>query len=336
MDDLLPHDPATAGGFHISLIVRFRVSPFPLLRGISRLGPINENPMDIVVRHTTRYRYVGAVTLERHRLMLRPRDSFDLRILRTGLIVHPAAQLSWTHDMYGNSITWASFLEPAQELLVDSELVLRRYDPASPVPAPAPWRTGAPIAYSEQEQFVLHPFIAPATSDDHLTVTDFAEETVRALTQETGHPLFALSTGIHRRLQYQMRFEEGTQEPAATLSLGTGSCRDYAWLFIECARRLGYAARFVTGYLHNLGGAGAPLIASVGYSHAWAEVYVPGDGWIEFDPTNLLVADRQLIRIAVTRTPAEASPVLGSFIGAPQAAAPDVVVSITQAEFPED
>lgn len=293
--------------------------------------------MDIVVRHTTRYRYVGTVTLERHRLMLRPRDSFDLRILSTGLIVDPPAQLIWTHDMYGNSITWASFQEPAQELLVDSELVLRRYDPASPVPAPAPWRSGAPIAYSDQEQFVLHPFIAPATSDDQLGVRDFAEEAVRTLTQETGHPLFALSTGIHRRLEYRMRFEQGTQEPCDTLSLGTGSCRDYAWLFIESARRLGYAARFVTGYLHNLGSADEPLTApSVGYSHAWAEVYVPGDGWIEFDPTNLLVADRQLIRVAVTRTPAEASPVLGSFIGAPQVAAPDVLVSITAAEFPED
>lgn len=292
--------------------------------------------MDIVVRHTTRYRYQSPVTLGQHRLMLRPRDSFDLRILSTGLTVSPPAQLSWSHDMYGNSITWATFAEPTQELLVDSELVLRRYDPTGPVPAPGPWRSGAPIAYSEQEQFVLHPFIAPATADDHLCLRDFAEETVRTLTQETGHPLLALSAGIHRRLEYCLRFEEGTQEPCATLSLGTGSCRDYAWLLIESARRLGYAARFVTGYLHNLGTGPEPLTApSIGYSHAWAEVYVPGDGWIEFDPTNLLVADRQLIRVAVTRTPAEASPVLGSFTGEPQAVAPEVIVNITQTQVPD-
>jgi transglutaminase-like putative cysteine protease len=289
--------------------------------------------MDLNVRHITHYRYSGLVSLGRHRLMLRPRDSFDLRILRTGLTLTPEAELSWTHDVYGNSITWAVFPVMCEELIIDSELVLRRYQPTAPKPSPMPWRSGAPVAYSDDERIVLQPFTLPAAVDPEGVLHAFAETAAQNLTSEHGHPLMALAAQIHSRLFYQMRHEEGTQHPCDTLAKGTGTCRDYAWLFIECARRLGYAARFVTGYLHNVGAGQETLTApSIGFSHAWAEVYVPGDGWVEFDPTNLLVADRQLIRVAVTRTPPEASPVLGSFHGAPQLVVPEVSVVITGLE----
>lgn len=285
--------------------------------------------MDILIRHVTRYRYASPVTLGRHRLMLRPRDSFDLRLLRTGLLIEPHATLSWTHDVYGNSIAWATFEGACDELLIDSELALRRYQPTSPRPAPHPWRNGVPVAYSDDDRIALEPFIRQAAEDRDNALARFAEQAVAGLTREDGHPLMALAHHIHRTLAYQMRHEEGTQHPCDTLRSGTGSCRDYAWLFIECARRLGYAARFVTGYLHANGGEGFGLTApSIGFSHAWVEVYAPGDGWVEIDPTNLLVADRQLIRVAVTRTPAEASPVLGSFVGMPQQVAPEVEVTV--------
>lgn len=285
--------------------------------------------MDILIRHTTRYRYKSPVTLGRHRLMLRPRDSFDLRLLRTGLLIEPAATLNWTHDVYGNSITWARFEGPCSELLIDSELALRRYQPTSPRPASHPWRHGAPVAYSYNDRIVLAPFITQAAEDPGGRLSGYAEHAVANLTPEDGHPLLGLARQIHQSLTYQQRHEEGTQHPCDTLRTATGSCRDYAWLFIECARRLGYAARFVTGYLHANMDGGAMLAApGIGFSHAWAEVYVPGDGWVEIDPTNLLVADRQLIKVAVTRTPPEASPVLGSFTGAPQDVAPEVVVTV--------
>lgn len=290
--------------------------------------------MDIEIIHETTYSYGQAVTLGQHRLMLRPRDSYDMRIVRTGLTISPAATLSWMHDVYGNSVALASFAEPASELSIVSELVLRRYRPTAPAPANTPWMTGAPIAYNADERIVLAPFVTPVTEDDAGELKRFAEEAVRIGAQS--HPLLDLSAAIHGALTYRLRFEEGTQAPLDTLRQAGGSCRDYAWLFIECARRLGYAARFVTGYLHNVQRDGGGLTApSVGYSHAWAEIYVPGDGWIEFDPTNLLVADRQLIRIATTRTPAEAAPVSGSFTGPPQIPALNVSVAIREIALAE-
>jgi transglutaminase-like putative cysteine protease len=289
--------------------------------------------MDVLIRHTTRYRYAGPVKLGRHRLMLRPRDSFDMRLIRTGLTIEPGARLVWAHDVYGNSIAWAYFSDDAEELVIDSELLLRRYQPAAPKPASLPWLPGAPVAYGDDERVVLQPFITPATGDSNDEIGEFAQSSAGVLTAGTDHPLMALATGIHRALVYRIRHEEGTQTPVDTLRAGSGSCRDYAWLFIECARRLGYAARFVTGYLHSGRRTDQALTApSIGFSHAWAEVFVPGDGWVEFDPTNLLVADRQLVRVAVTRTPSEALPVLGSFTGKRQRVAPEVSVTVTAVE----
>jgi transglutaminase-like putative cysteine protease len=289
--------------------------------------------MDIQITHATRYRYLRPVRLGPHRLMLRPRDSFDVRLLRTGLTLSPPARLTWMHDAYSNSVAIATFDHETDELSIVSELVLRRYQPRGPQPATAPWRNGAAIAYSNDERLALAPYLAPVSADDHGETAQFAAGAVAAGRVGQGHPLLDLSAFIHDFLSYRMRFEEGTQVPLQTLETRTGSCRDYAWLFIECARHLGYAARFVTGYLHNVGMSdGASLIASVGFSHAWAEVYVPGDGWVEFDPTNLLVADRQLIRIAVTRTPGEASSVRGSFMGMPQVVQPEVSVVIRPAD----
>ena len=291
--------------------------------------------MDLRVRHSTRYLYGHDVTFGPHRLMLRPRDSFDMRIINTSLTIQPNASVGWMHDVYGNSIAIATFLQPGQTLLIDSELVLRRYGSITPKAAAEPWRGGAPIAYNLDEFMVLSPFITPALTDPQGKLAAFAANCVSASGGSTGHPLLDLSNAIHGALAYSMRFEEGTLMPLDTLARGSGTCRDYAWLFIECARHLGYAARFVSGYLHNfpLDDHWSPveiMAASVGYSHAWAEVYVPGDGWVEFDPTNALVGDHHLIRVAVTRTPGEASPVSGSFEGLPGTAPPEVTVTIEQ------
>ena len=289
--------------------------------------------MDIQITHATHYRYQRPVQLGPHRLMLRPRDSFDVRLLRTGLTLSPPAHLTWMHDAYSNSVAIATFEQETDRLSIVSELVLRRYQPRGPQPTDAPWRNGAAIAYSNDERLVLAPYLVPVSADDHGETAQFAANAVASGRAGQGHPLLDLSAYIHDCLNYRMRFEEGTQTPLQTLGSLSGSCRDYAWLFIECARHLGYAARFVTGYLHNVAMSNpVALTASLSFSHAWAEVYVPGDGWVEFDPTNLLVADRQLIRVAVTRTPGEASSVRGSFVGLPQIVQPEVSVVIRPAD----
>jgi transglutaminase-like putative cysteine protease len=132
---------------------------------------------------------------------------------------------------------------------------------------------------------------------------------------------------VHESFGYSARAEEGTQTPDETIARGAGTCRDFAWLMIESLRRFGYAARFVTGYLYspgNLNGAGA--------THAWCEVFLPDLGWIEFDPTNGLVESRDLIRVAATRTPGEASPMSGVLLGEPVEARLSVEVSVELAD----
>lgn len=269
--------------------------------------------MDLFIRHVTTYTYSVPVTFGPHRLMIRPRDSFDIRILDTRIDISPAANLQWMHDVYGNPVAIATFHEPSDRLEIASGLVLRRYASAFPSA-----RDGlkAPFAphYSDGERIVLQPFMAPASEDEDGALVTWIGE---ILADQSGDPdpLARLSNAIHSGFGYSVRFEEGTLAPGQTLAVRSGSCRDLAWLFIEAVRRLGYAARFVTGYLHNQGNDDPANRAAVGLTHAWAEVFVPGDGWVEFDPTNALVADPHLIRVAVARVPGDASPVAGSFTG---------------------
>jgi transglutaminase-like putative cysteine protease len=117
---------------------------------------------------------------------------------------------------------------------------------------------------------------------------------------------------------YAERHEQGTQTPSETLHKKAGACRDFAMVFIEAARYLGLGARFVSGYLYDPAldkGTATPATAA---THAWAEVYLPGAGWIEYDPTDVLIGGETLIRVAVTRDPAQAIPISGSYTGAPE------------------
>ena len=143
---------------------------------------------------------------------------------------------------------------------------------------------------------------------------DWARAFVRGNSTDTLALLKDLSAGVSKWINYQSREEEGTQSPTQTLDRGWGSCRDFAVLFVEAARSLGFGARIVSGYLYNpdqdtVGSGGA------GSTHAWAEVYVPGAGWITFDPTNRSVGGFNLIPVAVARDIRQAMPVAGSFVG---------------------
>ena len=118
--------------------------------------------------------------------------------------------------------------------------------------------------------------------------------------------LMRLNRTIHDGFEYQARDQGAAQEPSHTVRMGSGTCRDFAWLMVEALRRLGYAARFVTGYLYSPARSG---MRGAGATHAWCEVFLPDLGWTEFDPTNALVESPDLIPVAVTRTPAEAAPI---------------------------
>jgi transglutaminase-like putative cysteine protease len=265
------------------------------------------------VRHTTIYRYARPVRLGDHRLMLRPRDSHDLRLIETNLIFSPSASIRWLHDVFGNSIAIASFTESATELRIESRLRLETFAARQPAFQIAPEAVTYPFIYSADDRIDLGRLLDRQYPDPADRVGSWARGFVRSNPTDTLALLGDLNSGVAAWVSYQSRETEGTQTPAETLNRGYGSCRDFAVLFIEAARCLGFGARVVSGYLYNpsTGAMGA------GTTHAWADVYVPGSGWIAYDPTNGTIDSGDLIRVAVTRDISQAIPIAGSFVGTP-------------------
>jgi transglutaminase-like putative cysteine protease len=268
------------------------------------------------IRHRTRYVYDAPVTFGPHRLMIRPRDGHDMRILESSLLLRPAADVRWVFDTFGNSVALLTFGDPADELVIESELKVRRYAGDEPLPRIARHAGAYPVRYDPDDLIDLAPFLAQQFPADRLAIDGWIRSTLPELPAESADVLDRLAAVIHSGFAYGRREERGVQSPAATILLGRGTCRDFAVLFMEAARSLGFAARFVTGYLYDPGAdAGASTLSGGGSTHAWADVFIPGVGWIEFDPTNRIVAGRNLLRVAVTRTQTQALPVSGVFSG---------------------
>lgn len=244
--------------------------------------------------------------------MLRPRDAHDLWVDDAFLTITPSASLRWYFDTFGNSVAEATFDQTTDRLLIESELLLRRYTtdrrfrPSTAHVCPYPFR------YSKEEALDLSPFLGLENPED-APVLDRWLETIPSDPPGAAFPFLRnLSDVMNCSLGYSRREEMGTQTASQTITKGVGTCRDFAFLFIEASRRLGFAARFVTGYLNDAtDGADAPV--GGGATHAWADVFLPGEGWTEFDPTNRITTGNALIRIATTRTPSQASPISGSF-----------------------
>lgn len=275
--------------------------------------------MLLEVRHRTVYRYARPVEFGEHRLMSRPRDSHDLRLLETALTITPVAQVRWLHDVFGNSVAIASFSEPADELVFESSFKAEHYPAPEPALVLEPYAMRLPFAYAAEEVPDIGRTMERHYPDPQHRVDDWARALVAEAPDQTPLELLTrMATAIKRGFRYQAREEMGTQTPLETLDLGSGSCRDFALFMMEAARSLGLAARFVSGYLYdeNLLTAGAGVVGG-GATHAWMQVYLPGAGWVEFDPTNALVGGRNLIRVAVARDAAQAVPLGGSFTGAP-------------------
>jgi len=178
-----------------------------------------------------------------------------------------------------------------------------------------------PFEYSEEDRLALQPYLQPFYDDPNGALLSWA----KTFTQGRGRHrvgsrdvLVNMNRAIRDRCTYVPRFEEGVQTPQETLSLNSGTCRDFATLMIEAVRQLGYAARFVSGYLYSPAqDGGAAENVGAGATHAWVQVYLPGAGWIPFDPTNNLIGGTDLIRVGVARHAAFASPLSGSWRGAP-------------------
>ncbi len=239
-----------------------------------------------------------------------------MRILDSSLTVSPRADVHWAFDTFGNSVALLSFHEAASDLVIESELLLRRYGLDEPLARIERYAGAYPIQYDPDERIDLAPHMTTEFPQDADTVRDWINNVLPQLPGGSLQVLDSLSSAVHLGFQYIRREEEGVQTPAETLSLSSGTCRDFALLFMEAARILGFAARFVTGYLHdeNDMGDSAVALSGGGATHAWADIFVPGAGWVEFDPTNRIIASRNLIRVATTRTPNQALPVSGTFV----------------------
>ncbi|QFR32758.1 transglutaminase family protein [Ancylobacter sp. TS-1] len=270
----------------------------------------------LAVRHVTRYSYANPVVFQPHRLMLRPRDSHDLRLVGASLVLSPHANVRWVHDVFGNSVALVDFLEPASELTIESVLTIERFGSGGLVFELDESAQTYPFVYSSDDRIDLGRMLDCHYPDPGGELEAWAKGFVAGRSTDTMALLTDINNGIHQGFSYAMRHEEGTQSPQETLRLGTGSCRDFALLLIEAARALGFGARFVTGYLYDPALDGdSPAVVGAGATHAWADIYLPGAGWVEFDPTNASIAADNLIRVAVTRDPSQAVPVAGGFTG---------------------
>ncbi len=272
----------------------------------------------LTVRHVTTYRYNQPVAFGEHRMMLRPRDSYDQKLLEARLTITPEpVDIRWVHDVFGNCVAIARFAGRAQQLCFESVIRLD-HSPSNVLDFQIEdYAKRYPFTYGSDDMPDLLRSIERQYLDPEHEVDRWAGQFLRKDGRtETTELLAAMTHAIRERFTYVAREESGIQDPVRTLRLKSGSCRDFAVLMMEAARSLGLAAHFVSGYLYvherrrkeRVGG---------GNTHAWLRVYLPGAGWVEFDPTNGIVGSHDLIRVAVVRDPRQAVPVSGTWTGFP-------------------
>jgi transglutaminase-like putative cysteine protease len=285
----------------------------------------------LTVNHSTVYRYGEPVGLGEHRMMFRPRASHDLRLIQTHLVITPQpSHLRWLHDPFDNSVAVAVFEgTTTSELRLESTVTLEHFETSLPEYPLEEYARTYPFRYSDEDfpnlsrALALH-YVGASVSGWALQFLDPADTT------DTMKLLRAMTIGIRDQFNYIRRVEKGVQTPEETLRTRRGSCRDFAVLMMEAARSLGVAARFVSGYIFVPNRSG---VAGGGATHAWMQAYLPGAGWIDFDPTNSIIGNRNLIRVAVAWSPEQVPPLWGTYSGPPEAfLSMDVTVIVTQAE----
>lgn len=288
----------------------------------------------LTVRHVTTYRYAQPVRLGEHRMRIRPREGHDLRLIRARLSISPEpTQLRWLHDVFDNSLAIAAFDGEAPMVRFESEATLEHIETVLPDLALEADAQTFPFVYPPEDR----PDLVRALERHHPAgEVDRWAAGFLAPNGPTGTMalLRRMTVGIRDRFTYARRFERGVQTPAETLQRGRGSCRDFALLMMDAVRSLGMAARFVSGYIF-VPDADAMPIQGGGATHAWLQVYLPGAGWVDFDPTNGIIGNRDLIRVAVAWDPAQALPLWGTYVGSTSSfLAMDVSVSVRDTTQP--
>jgi transglutaminase-like putative cysteine protease len=273
------------------------------------------------ILHRTYYNFPDLVVLGPHTLRLRPREGHELRIESSSLKITPKAELRWQRDVEDNSVVIATFKKPSNKLMIESEVFIQQYNEDPLDFLVSDYAVNYPFAYTPNDRVQLAPYmsdVADGQVSEWLKQLWTAGESLQTYTL-----LQRINSHINQTFSYMLREEPGVQTVAQTLSLGTGSCRDFANLLMRAARSLGLASRFVSGYLYA-----PPSPDNYGATHAWAEVYLPGAGWKGFDPTLGAIVGSDHIPVAVARLPELVPPVEGSYVG-PSDSKLDVGVWVT-------
>ena len=268
----------------------------------------------VSINHLTRYRYRRDVSFGDHRILVRPRESYDQRVLKAELVIEPEPNsLRWLQDVFGNAVAIAQFDTRADELEIRSTAEVEHLPIGPDDIAIEEYAETYPFTYSAEDMPDLLRSIERLYPDGDREIDAWARAFLTDKRTDTLDLLRRMTEAIYTDFDYEPRFDKGVQSPLATLSLRKGTCRDYAVFMMEAVRALGFAARFVSGYLYNPENENRRIGGHA--THAWLRVFLPGSGWIEFDPTNGIIGNRGLIRVAVAREPAQAVPLSGTWVG---------------------
>jgi transglutaminase-like putative cysteine protease len=273
--------------------------------------------MRFEVVHTTSYRYAQPVTFSDHRLIFRPRAGHDVRVLDDSLTVSLPHTVRWIQDAFSNSVAFVTLLSAGTLLQFVCRFTIDHLGVRNTELPLEPRAMHIPLQHTPDEWIDLQAYMRPHTEDPEGVVAAWAKSFLDR-SRDTREVLAQMMNDIRDGFAYEAREAEGTQTPLETLSLRRGTCRDYAWLMIEALRRLGIACRFVTGYLYDPAldtGVGGGVVGA-GATHAWMHAYLPGAGWVPYDPTNRLTGGHSLIRVAYARHPGQVIPLAGSWYGA--------------------
>jgi transglutaminase-like putative cysteine protease len=277
--------------------------------------------MALAVEHVTTYHYHKPVRFGQHRLMFRPREGHDVQVIQASLDVNVPSRIDWMLDTQSNSVTLVTPQAESSELRIECRFKIdqQRVRSAQELPL-APHAQRWPFDYSPEERRDLGAMLEPHYSDPEGRLYEWMRPfLLQAERPDTKQMLLSMADAIKSGLKYEFRDEEGTQTPDETLNRNSGSCRDYALLMIEAVRRLGMAGRFVSGYLYDpaMDTGTDEGVVGAGATHAWLDVYLPGAGWVPFDPTNGVIKPNSLIRVAFARDAKLAAPLTGSWFGDP-------------------
>jgi len=261
-------------------------------------------PLKVGIHYQTQYAYAEPVSFSRHLFRLFPKSDRYLSVRRLAFQTNADATVNYRRDLFDNEVASCFYPEKSALLQAGLEIELELTPRNAFGFLLDPHAFDVPFAYTAQEAHALAPYLQAGPAP----VLPFWQAPARP--QPTIETLVALNEALHDNLAYERRDEGAAYSPEETLRYGRGSCRDFSVLLAEVARGLGLAARLASGYLCEFGEAEK---RAEGALHAWTELYLPGAGWVGFDPTNGYLCNHHHITAAVGFTPEDISPILGKY-----------------------